>query len=164
VTRSGVPHTAEGSTTATGAPGRGDERRFDREGGEGRGARGADDAMTRSEEEMHVATAPVETGRARLRKYVVTEPVEKTVPVRREEVRIDREPITDANCDEALSGREISEDEHEVVLHEERPVVEKKTVPNGRVRMETDTVREDREVTGELRKERIEAEDARKRR
>ncbi|MFN8205176.1 MAG: DUF2382 domain-containing protein [Solirubrobacteraceae bacterium] len=63
-----------------------------------------------------------------------------------------------------LSGREISEDEHEVVLHEERPVVEKKTVPKERVRMETDTVREDREVTGELRKERIEAEDARKRR
>ncbi|MEZ5121145.1 MAG: DUF2382 domain-containing protein [Solirubrobacterales bacterium] len=63
-----------------------------------------------------------------------------------------------------LSGREIAEDEHEVVLHEERPVVEKKTVPKERVRMETDTVREDREVTGELRKERIEAEDARKRR
>jgi uncharacterized protein (TIGR02271 family) len=123
-----------------------------------------DDAMTRSEEEMHVNTERQERGRARLRKYVVTEQVEKTVPVQREEVRIEREPITDANRDEALSGRDISEDEHEVVLHEERPVVDKKVVPKERVRMEKDTVREDRNVSGEVRKERIEADDAKKRR
>jgi hypothetical protein len=42
--------------------------------------RGGGDAMTRSEEEVRVGTASRETGRARLRKCVVTEQVQKTVP------------------------------------------------------------------------------------
>ncbi len=75
--------------------------------------------MTRSEEELRVGTEKREAGRARLRKYVVTEQVQKTVPVRREEVRVEREPITDANREQALSGADITEGEHEVVLHEE---------------------------------------------
>ena len=97
-----------------------------------------DDAMTRSEEEMAVGTQRRETGRARLRKYVVTEEVHQTVPVQREEVRIEREPITDANVDEATSGADISEEEHEVVLHAEEPVVEKRVVPQERVRLDKD--------------------------
>jgi uncharacterized protein (TIGR02271 family) len=117
-----------------------------------------DEAMTRSEEELRVGTAERESGRARLRKYVVTEQVETTVPVRREEVRIEREPITDGNVDQALDGPEISEEEHEVVLHEEEPVVEKRTVPKERVRMEKDSVTDDAQVSEEVRKERIEAE------
>ncbi|GGR19180.1 DUF2382 domain-containing protein [Streptomyces roseolus] len=118
----------------------------------------APDAMTRSEEQMHVGTEQVETGRARLRKYVVTEEVQQTVPVRHEEVRVVREPITEANRDEALSGPEITEAEHEVILHEERPVVETRAVPVERVRLETDEVSEEQTVTGEVRKERIEVE------
>jgi uncharacterized protein (TIGR02271 family) len=117
-----------------------------------------DDAMTRSEEELRVGTAERERGRARLRKYVVTEDVQQTVPVRREEVRVEREPITDANLDQALDGPEISDEEHEVVLHEEEPVVEKRTVPKERVRMEKDSITDDAEISEELRKERIEAE------
>jgi uncharacterized protein (TIGR02271 family) len=116
-----------------------------------------DEAMTRSEEELHVGTEARERGRARLRKYVVTEPVETTVPVRREEVRVEREPITDANVDRATAGPEISEEEHEVVLREERPVVEKRVVPKERVRLDTETVTEEREVSEEVRKEHIEA-------
>jgi uncharacterized protein (TIGR02271 family) len=116
-----------------------------------------DDAMTRSEEELRVGTAERERGRARLRKYVVTEEVQQTVPVQREEVRVEREPITDGNVDQALAGPEISEEEHEVVLHEEQPVVEKRTVPKERVRMEKDSVTEDAQVSDEVRKERIEA-------
>jgi uncharacterized protein (TIGR02271 family) len=114
-----------------------------------------DDAMTRSEEELHVGTAERETGRARLKKYVVTEEVQKTVPVRREEVRIEREPITDANADEALEGAEISEAEHEVTLKAEEPVVEKRTVPKERVRLEKDVETDERQVTDSVRKERI---------
>ena len=53
--------------------------------------------MTRSEEQLRVGTETVEAGRARLRKYVVTENVSTTVPVSHEEVRVEREPITDAN-------------------------------------------------------------------
>jgi uncharacterized protein (TIGR02271 family) len=116
-----------------------------------------DDAMTRSEEELRVGKAERERGRARLRKYVVTEEVEQTVPVQREEVRVEREPITDANADQALDGPEISEEEHEVVLHEEEPVVEKRVVPKERVRMDKDTRTDDAQVSEQVRKEQVEA-------
>ncbi len=56
-----------------------------------------DDAMTRSEEHLVAGTRTVETGRVRLRKYVVTEMATVQVPVRREEVRLEHEPITDAS-------------------------------------------------------------------
>ncbi|HEY8583792.1 MAG TPA: PRC and DUF2382 domain-containing protein [Capillimicrobium sp.] len=117
-----------------------------------------DNAMTRSEEELEVGKTQRESGRARLRKYVVTENVETTVPVQREEVRVEREPITDANVGDAMDGPAISEEEHEVVLHEEQPVVGKRTVPKERVRLDKDTVTEERQVSEEVRKERIEAE------
>jgi len=117
-----------------------------------------DDAMTRSEEQLKVGTEKVESGRARLRKYVVTENVTKTVPVSREEVRLEREPITDANRDEATTGADITEDDHEVTLTEERAVVVKETVPVEKVRMGKETVTGEQEVSEEVRKEQIEAE------
>jgi uncharacterized protein (TIGR02271 family) len=116
-----------------------------------------DDAMTRSEEELEVGTRQKEAGRVRLRKYVVTENVTTTVPVRKEKVRLEREPVTDANRDAAMSGGDISEEEHEVVLNEEEAVVSKKTVPKERVKLGKETVTEDQTVTDEVRKERIEA-------
>ncbi|MFF4874164.1 DUF2382 domain-containing protein [Streptomyces sp. SID5770] len=127
-------------------------------GAAGRAAHTDDDAMTRSEEQMHVGVERTEAGRVRLRKYVVTEEVQQTVPVSHEEVRIEREPITDANRDEALSGPEITEAEHEVILHEERPVVETRTVPVERVSLKADEVVEEQTVSGEVRKEEIEVE------
>jgi uncharacterized protein (TIGR02271 family) len=117
-----------------------------------------DQAMTRSEEELRVGTRAREAGRVRLRKYVTTEQVTQTVPVQREEVRLEREPITDANIDAATSGPDISEEEHEVTLHEETPVVEKRVVPRERVRVDTDTVTDQRQVGEEVRKEQIEVE------
>ena len=116
-----------------------------------------DQAMTRSEEELAVGKTSRETGRARLRKYVVTENVETTVPVQREEVRIEREPITDANVGNATDGPAISEEEHEVTLHAEEPVVEKRAVPKERVRLDKETVTEERHISEEVRKEQIEA-------
>ena len=98
--------------------------------------------MTVSEEELRVGTTEREAGRVRLKKYVVEEEVTKTVPVRREEVRLEREPITDANRDDATAGPEISEEEHEVVLHEEEAVVDKRAVPKERVRLEKDVTTE----------------------
>jgi uncharacterized protein (TIGR02271 family) len=112
--------------------------------------------MTRSEEELQVGTETGERGRARLRKYVVTETQQATVPVQREEIRVEREPITDANLDAATGGPAISEEEHEVTLHEEEPVVEKRAVPRERVRLDTETVTDERQVTEEVRKEQIE--------
>ncbi|WP_157009101.1 DUF2382 domain-containing protein [Agromyces laixinhei] len=116
-----------------------------------------DDAMTRSEEHLRVGTQKQESGTARLRKFVVTENVTQTVPVSHEEVRIEREPITDANRDTAMAGPEISDEEHEVTLTEERVVTEKQTVPVERVRMDTEAVTEDQEVSEQVRKEQIEA-------
>jgi uncharacterized protein (TIGR02271 family) len=120
--------------------------------------RNADEAMTRSEEELRVAKQREATGTVRLRKYVVTEQQQMTVPVQREEVRVEREPITEANVDEAMRGSDISEAEHEVTTYEERPVVTKETVPKERVRLEKDTVTDTQTVEGEIRKEQIEVE------
>ncbi len=114
-----------------------------------------DDAMTRSEERLHVGTENVEAGRARLRKYIVTENVSKTVPVSHEEVRVEREPITDANVGDALDGPSLSEEEHEVTLHAERAVTSKETVPVERVRLGTETVTEQQRVEEQVRHEEI---------
>jgi uncharacterized protein (TIGR02271 family) len=145
----GIDYTTEGSVTAT----------DDAHGAVGYDTSGptTDHAMTRSEEELRVGTAKRERGRARLRKYVVTEQVQQTVPVQREEVRIEREPITEGNVDQAVSGPEISEEEHEVVLHEEQPVVEKRAVPKERVRLDKETIVDEQTVSEEVRKEQIEA-------
>ena len=129
--------------------------------GEGHDTSGpnTDDAITRSEEHLRVGTERVEAGRARLRKYVVTEQQTVQVPVSHEEIRIEREPITDANRGDALSGADITEEEHEVVLTAERPVVTTEAVPVERVRLGTETVTDQETVTGEVRKEQIELDD-----
>ena len=117
-----------------------------------------DDAMTRSEERLQVGTQTVQTGVARLNKRIVTENVTTTVPVSREEVYIDREPITDANRGKALDGPDLSEEDHEVTLTAERPVVAKETVAVERVRLGTNTVTDQVEVNDTVRKEQIDTE------
>ncbi|MBA2573399.1 MAG: YsnF/AvaK domain-containing protein [Nocardioidaceae bacterium] len=117
-----------------------------------------DDAMTRSEEQLQVGTQTRETGRARLRKYVETEQVNVSVPVRKEKAVLEREPITDSNYDEATDGPLISEEDHEVTLSEEVPVVDKEVKPVERVRLTTETEVHDETVSDEVRKERIDSE------
>ena len=116
--------------------------------------RRSDDAMTRSEEELAVGKTQREAGRARLRKYVVTENVTETVPVQREQVRVEREPVTDATVDQAA----ISEEEVELPLREEEVVAQKRVVPKERVRLEKDTVTEEQQVSEQHSKEQIEQE------
>ncbi len=123
-----------------------------------------DDAMTRSEEELRVGTTERESGRVRLQKYVVEEEVTQTVPVRREEVRVEREPITDANRGDALDGPAISEEEHEVVLHEEEVVAEKRAVPKERIRLEKDVNTDEETVSETVRKEQVDVDGDRDRR
>jgi uncharacterized protein (TIGR02271 family) len=151
-----IPYTEEGTVTANGggAPAAGET---------GQDASGptTDDAMTRSEEELHVGKASRERGRARLRKYVVTEEVQQTVPVQREEVRVEREPVTDANVDRAMDGPEISDEEHEMVLHEEEVVTEKRAVPRERIRLAKDTVTDEQQVSDEVRKEQVDVDTGR---
>jgi len=133
------------------------------QGGPGRDTSGpnTDDAMTRSEEELRVGTTEREAGRVRLRKYVVEDEVTETVPVRREEVRVEREPITDANAGAALDGPAISEEEHEVVLHEEEVVAEKRAVPKERIRLDKDVETSEETVSETVRSEQVDVDDQR---
>ncbi len=117
-----------------------------------------DDAMTRSEEQVRVGTQRREAGRARLRKWIETDTETHSVPVTREEAVVEREPITDATIGNATSGPELSEEEHEVVLTEETPVVQKDVTPVERVRLGTQAVTEEETVTADVAKERIEVE------
>lgn len=139
------------TTTAPGTTGFAGEKTGQRTAG--------DDAMTRSEERLNVGVEKEEVGRVRLVKHVVTENQQINVPVSHEEVRLEREPITDVNKGEALEGPEIAEGEYEVRLHAEKPVVTKETVPVERVRLTTETVTDQETVSGEVRKEQIEVED-----
>ncbi|MBJ7451371.1 MAG: PRC and DUF2382 domain-containing protein [Blastococcus sp.] len=162
-------HMAGTGTVGTGTAGMAATGRTDtdtdtnRHGTVGRDTSGptTDDAMTRSEERMSVGTTSEEAGRARLRKYVVSENVTQTVPVSHEEVRVEREPITDANVGNAMDGPAISEEEHEVTLHAERAVVDKEAVPVERVRLDKTTVTEQEQVSADLRKEEIEVDGVR---
>jgi uncharacterized protein (TIGR02271 family) len=123
-----------------------------------------DSAMTRSEEQLRVGTETHQAGKARLRKYVTTEHQQTTVPVSHEELTLEREPITDANRGDAYDGPAISEEEHEVTLHAERPVVDTEAVPVERVRVGKQTVTDQETVGGDVRKEQIDVDDAELRR
>ena len=114
-----------------------------------------DDSMTRSEERLVAGTRTEQSGTARLRKYVVTEQQQVSVPVSHEEVTLQREPI-DAGDADAFAGSQITEAEHEVTLHAERPVVDTEAVAVERVRLGKETVQDTETVSGEVRKEQIE--------
>ena len=116
-----------------------------------------DEAMTRSEEQVHAGTEKVSAGTARLRKWVETEEIQVTVPVTKEKARLVTEPITDANREDAMSGGDLTEEEHELTLTEERPIVSKETVPVERVRLEKDVETTEESVSTDVRKERISA-------
>jgi uncharacterized protein (TIGR02271 family) len=117
-------------------------------------AQAGEDWLIRAEERFEVGTEMLESGRARLHKYVDVEPVEQTVHVFHEEYDIERVPIS---AEEQVRG-EIAEAEQEIALHEERPVLRKKAVPVERVRLKAKRVDEDRTLRDEIRKERVEVE------
>jgi uncharacterized protein (TIGR02271 family) len=148
------------NTTTTTGTGTGTGRDVDTTQGRDTSGPTTDDAMTRSEERLNVGKERVATGKAKLRKYVVTENVTQTVPVSHEEVRLEREPITEANRGAALGGADLSSEEHEVTLNEERVVTSKETVPVERVKLGTETVTQDQQVNETLGKEQIEYDDS----
>ena len=121
----------------------------------------SDGAMTRSEEQLRVGTERVATTRARLVKYVVTEDVQITVPIRREEIRIEQvpldEPIGDRQGETLVpaSGTPSGGLPDEIILHTERPVVTVEVVPVERVRLRTDLVEGQETVTGQVQREQI---------
>jgi len=112
-----------------------------------------DKSVTRSEEELQVGKRETEAGRARLSKWVETEPVEMDVELKRETARVTREPI-----DRPVSDAELGEEEIEVTLREEEAVVEKQTVAKERIGIEKDVETQSETISDEVRKERVEVE------
>ena len=110
-------------------------------------------ALTRSEEELEVDTKQVPRGQAGVRKRVVTEQQHRTVPVEREELRVDREPI---RAGEGDGDAEMSADEQTIELREEQPVVDKRVVPKERIRIGKEVVRDHEQVSEPVRKEQVE--------
>ena len=115
--------------------------------------RGGEQALTRSEEELEVDTRQVPRGQAGVRKRVVTEQQHRTVPVEREELRIEREPV---RAGEGDGDGEMSADERTIELREEQPVVDKRVVPKERVRIGKEVVRDHEQVSEPVRKEQVE--------
>jgi uncharacterized protein (TIGR02271 family) len=111
--------------------------------------------LTLLEERLRVGTERHESERVRLRKRIEIEHIERTVPVYKEELRIEREPIGEGEASGAIGQFRIGEEERVVTLHEERPVVSKETVPVERIRVRAERVAGEHTVRDEVRKERI---------
>lgn len=112
--------------------------------------------VIRSEERLDVNKERVATGEARLRKYVVTDTETVEVPVEREEVRVERTPISEADAANYTGTiGDNGAEEASVTLHEERVNVEKKTVPVEKVNLSKETIKDTETHTEELRKEQI---------
>lgn len=123
-------------------------------------ASGASDAPTliRSEERLRVGMQPFVTERLKLRKYVVTEEVTVTVQVRHEEFRLERVPVDAVEGEPAGGGADaLAEEDYEFILHAERPVVQTEVVPVERVLVRKDIISENQTISGQVRKEQIDA-------
>jgi uncharacterized protein (TIGR02271 family) len=115
--------------------------------------------VVRAEEELQVGKRETEAGRARLRKWVETEPVQVDVDLRRETARVTREPV-----DQPVSDAELGDEDIEVPLRQEEVIVQKETVAKERIGLEKDVTTERETVADEVRKERVDVEgDIRKR-
>ncbi len=114
--------------------------------------------LTRSEERMRVATERVETGHARLHKYVTTEQVNEIVLLTHEEIRVEREQIVAGSPEAGRITADFAEAEQDVVLHADRTVVSKETVPVERVRMRVEEITENVTVSDQVRVEHIDFE------
>lgn len=112
-------------------------------------------SLVRSEERLTVDKDRVQTGEARLRKYVVSDTETVEVPVTREEVRVERTPIDGTARQGGLSRTALGEEEASVTLHEERVTVNKETVPVEEVSLEKDRVRDTKKLSEDVRKEKI---------
>ena len=103
-------------------------------------------------ERLNVGTERVASGEARLRKYQVEETETVEVPVTREEVRIERTPISP---EEAKNYVGSDATEATVTLHEDKVNVTKESVPVERVSLGTEQVQETRTVTDTVKHDEI---------
>jgi uncharacterized protein (TIGR02271 family) len=107
-----------------------------------------------AEEELAVGKQQVQAGQVRLRKVVRAEQVEQPVELRREDVEIERVPVSDSTTDVASDA--FQEREIDVPLMREEPVVEKQARVTGEVRVGKEVETETRNVQGQVRSEDVE--------
>jgi uncharacterized protein (TIGR02271 family) len=107
--------------------------------------------VTVSEEELAVGKRTVSAGEVGVQKRVETEHVRQSVPVMREEVTIERRPITGTS-----TATEIGEDEIRVPLTQEEVVVQKRVVPKEELVIKKHQVQDQQVVEEDVRRERAE--------
>lgn len=113
--------------------------------------------LVRMEEELKVDKRRVQAGEVHVRKHVETEHVRESVPVTREEVTVERRPVS-ADAGLAANAR-IGEDDISVPVMREEVVASKRAVPKEEVVVRTRSVADREVVEEDLRKERIDADD-----
>lgn len=128
----------------------------------------ADHVIVRSEEQPKVGTETRRSERVRIHKYVVTDNVQRTVTVRREEIRIEQLSGTGADSTPgadvdpvpavAIDNSAFDNGSYTIVLHEERPVVRLETVAVEKIRLSKETIAGEETVRRDIRKEAIKTE------
>jgi uncharacterized protein (TIGR02271 family) len=119
--------------------------------------RGQERRLTLAEEQLAVGKRTVQDGEVALRKHVDTRHVEEQVELMREEVSVERRPIS---ADAA--GRDVAdigEAEIRVPVMREEAVVEKRTVPIEEVVVRKETKSDTKTVGADLRKETLDVDE-----
>ena len=132
-----------------------DQGRFYAERG---GDRAREARLVLSEEQLSVGKRQVSAGEVGVRKTVETEHVRETVGLMREEVTIERHPVSADSAN--LRDATIGEDEIRVPLMREEAVVEKRVVPTEEIVLNKRAVTEEQNVEADLRRERAVVDDA----
>ena len=110
--------------------------------------------VQRSEEELRAGTREREAGSMKVRKRVRTDRERVEVPVKHEEVSVERVPVSG----EATEAQ-IGEEEVEVPVTEEEVVMDKRAVAKEEVRLRKDVVEGTEVVEEDVRREEIDVED-----
>ena len=106
-------------------------------------------------ESLNVGKREVDGGSVRLKKIVKTETVNQPVELRHEELVIDREPGAGETAQSQGSSQPFQEQEMEIHLKREEPVIEKQTTSNGQIVLRTRSSQEQTNITAQIRREDI---------
>jgi len=115
--------------------------------------------VQRSEEELRAGTREREAGSVKVRKRVRTDRERIEVPVKHEEVSVERVPVSGEATEAQIGEEEVS-----VPVTEEEVVVDKRAVAKEEVRLRKDVVEGTEVVEEDVRREEIDVEDATTRR
>jgi uncharacterized protein (TIGR02271 family) len=114
----------------------------------------SEERITLSEEELAIGKRQRAAGEVEINKRVETEHVRESVPVMRDEVTVERRPISG---DEALRTEGAFQEEHiRVPLSEEEVVAEKRAVAAEEIVVRKNQVQEEQTIEADLRRERAE--------